>query len=206
MQEVKTYQKLSYVLRFPDGYEEGKRYPVFLYIHGAGGRGSDIAKISDHVVFRLTEERKETRFIVAAPQCYADTWFEIFEQLLAFVDFLKNESFTDPARLYLAGASMGGYTAWQLAMTRPEDFAALIPICGGGMYWNAARLKNVPIWAHHGLLDTTVRPEESIRMVNAVNAHGGHARLSIYETVAHDSWNNAFSNPDVYTWMLSQHK
>ena len=99
---------------------------------------------------------------------------------------------------------MGGYTAWQLAMTMPECFAALVPICGGGMYWNAGRLKNVPVWAFHGIEDTTVLPEESIKMVNAVNKRGGSARLTLLCGVAHNSWLNAYGSREVFDWMLSQ--
>ncbi|MBQ2941978.1 MAG: prolyl oligopeptidase family serine peptidase [Clostridia bacterium] len=203
---VKEYKKLKYVIEYPLGYEEGKHYPVLLHIHGAGGRGNDISIIENHFVLRILREKKESRFIVVSPQCYADTWFEIFEQLIEFTAFIRDESYTDKERFYLAGSSMGGYTTWQMAMTRPEWFAAIIPVCGGGMYWNAARLKNVPVWAHHGLLDPVVKVEESIKMVNAVNAAGGNAKLSVYEKVQHNSWENAFSNEDVYEWMLSHKK
>ncbi|MDO5478146.1 MAG: prolyl oligopeptidase family serine peptidase [Clostridia bacterium] len=203
---VKEYKKLKYVIEYPLGYEEGKRYPVLMHIHGAGGRGTDISIIENHFLLRTLREKKESRFIVVSPQCYADTWFEIFEQLTEFIAFIREESYTDKERFYLAGSSMGGYTTWQMAMTRPSWFAAIVPVCGGGMYWNAARLKDVPVWAHHGLLDPVVKVEESIKMVNAVNANGGSAKLSIYENVGHNSWENAFSNEEVYEWLLSHKK
>lgn len=203
---VKEYKKLKYVIEYPIGYEEGKCYPVLMHIHGAGGRGTDISIIENHFVLRTLREKKESRFIVVSPQCYSDTWFEIFEQLIEFTAFIREESYTDKERFYLAGSSMGGYTSWQMAMTKPSWFAAIIPVCGGGMYWNAARLRDVPVWAHHGLLDPVVKVEESIKMVNAVNAAGGNAKLSIYEKVQHNSWENAFSNDEVYEWMLSHKK
>ena len=110
--------------------------------------------------------------------------------------------YTDPERLYLMGASMGGYTTWELAMSMPELFAAIVPICGGGMYWNAGRLVNVPVWAFHGKLDPTVLVEESEKMVNAVNKRGGNARLTVYPENKHDAWTDTFSNPEVYRWLL----
>lgn len=203
---VKEYKKLKYIVQYPVGYEEGKKYPVILHVHGAGGRGTDISIIENHFVHKTLREKEDSRFIVVSPQCYADTWFEIFEQLIEFAGFIRDESYTDKERFYLAGSSMGGYTTWQLAMTKPDWFAAIVPVCGGGMYWNAGRLKDVPVWAHHGLLDSTVRVEESIKMVNAVNANGGHAKLSIYEKVQHNSWENAFTNEEVYSWLLSHKK
>lgn len=205
MKEVRQYKKLKYVLRFPKGYN-GESMPVIIHIHGAGGRGSDISVIENHFIFGALESLCEERFIVVSPQCYADTWFEIFGELLDFISMIREEPYTDKSRVYLMGASMGGYTVWQTAMTRPEYFAAIVPVCGGGMYWNAGRLKNVPVWAHHGMLDEDVFFEESVKMVNAVNKTGGHARFTAYENVRHNSWENAYGNPEVYDWLLEHTK
>ena len=101
------------------------------------------------------------------------------------------------------GVSMGAYAAWQLAMSQPTLFAAMIPICGGGMCWNASRLKDIPIWAFHGGKDTTVLPEESIRMVEKVNKRGGSAKLTVYLENEHNAWDDTFKNPEVFTWLLS---
>jgi predicted peptidase len=101
---------------------------------------------------------------------------------------------------------MGGYAAWQMGMSLPHIFAAMVPICGGGMYWNASRLKNVPIWAFNGADDTIVYPEESAKMVEAVNSCGGNAMLTLYEGVAHPVWLDVYSNPEVYEWLLAQKK
>ena len=101
---------------------------------------------------------------------------------------------------------MGGYATWQLAMSMPEHFAAILPICGGGMYWNAGRLAKLPVWAFHGAKDTVVFPEESQKMVNAVNKSGGNATLTIYPECDHDSWTNTYSNPKVFAWLLEHKK
>ena len=98
---------------------------------------------------------------------------------------------------------MGGYGTWQLAMSLPELFAAIVPVCGGGMYWNASRLVNIPIWAFHGAKDTTVFKEESIKMVDAVNKCGGKAKLTIYPENGHDAWSDTYKNPEVFDWLLS---
>ena len=100
---------------------------------------------------------------------------------------------------------MGGYTVWQLAMTNPDWFAAVIPVCGGGMYWNAGRLKNVPIWAFHGALDKTVLPEESIKMVSAVNEKGGNANITILPNISHNAWDYSYTD-DVLKWMFKQNR
>ena len=201
--EILRFQEIDYVIRYPEGFSEDKKYPLVIYVHGAGGRGRDINLIYNHGFFTDTEPHL-TDAVSVAPQCYADSWFNIFEQLQNYVEALIALPFVDPDRVYLTGASMGGYCTWQLAMSRPELFAAIAPICGGGMYWNTARLKDTPVWAFHGDSDKTVLPEESQKMVDGVNKNGGRAKLTIYENTAHNAWTPTFQNPEVWKWMLSQ--
>ncbi len=123
----KSFDTIRYLVRYPDGYKEGARYPVIIYLHGAGGRGDDINVIRTHSFFSITAEYKDFPFVCVAPLCYANTWFDIFEKLQNFAQHISESEFCDPERLYLMGASMGGYTTWQLAMSRPELFAAIVP-------------------------------------------------------------------------------
>ena len=203
---ISNYENIKYVIRYPDGYEVGKKYPVLFYIHGAGGRGENIDVIRNHTFFRVTEKHTDFPFVSIAPQCYADSWFDIFEQLQSFVKAMIASDFCDPSRVYLMGASIGGYTTWQLAMAHPELFAAIAPICGGGMYWNAGRLKTVPVWAFHGEIDHVVLLRESQIMVDKTNAFGGNAKLTVYENTDHNSWEPTFNNIEVFKWLLSNKK
>ena len=204
-QEIKQLENLEFLIRYPKGYEEGKRYPVILMLHGAGGRGGQIEMvIKDNPYFKITEEKHpDLPFITVAPHCTLNNWFDHFETLRKLVRWVYENPFTDKDRIYGMGVSMGGYGIWQLAMSMPKFFAAIVPICGGGMYWNAARLVNVPVWAHHGALDKAVLPEESVKMVEAVKKHGGDARLTVYPEVAHNSWIPAYEDPQVFEWLLS---
>lgn len=181
--------------------------PLIIYIHGAGARGNDISKIPTNMgPIGEIKEGRQLDAIVAMPQCRYDTWFETFPVLLEFIDEIRHCPCVDISRVYLCGSSMGAYTTWQIGMSRPEWFAALVPVCGGGMYWNAARLKNVPIWAFHGALDPAVLPEESIHMVAAVNDFGGNAKLTIYPDVAHEAWVRAFADDEMWKWMFAQRR
>ncbi len=200
------HNTLQYIIRYPDGYVEGEKYPVLIYLHGAGGRGRDIQVIKDHPVFSITAQHEKFPFICVAPQCYANSWFDIFEKLQDFALYIYNSDFCDKRRVYLMGASMGGYGTWQLAMSRPELFAAIVPICGGGMYWNAPRLKNVPVWAFHGACDPAVLPRESEIMVHRVKMGGGTAKLTLYEGGGHNAWTETFQNKEVFEWLLSNVK
>ena len=200
-----VFRTIQYLVRYPDHYEAGMKCPVLICIHGAGGRGGSYEDFKGHSEFTISGKMEGFPFVTVAPMCpkVDGTWFDYFETLKDFIRYIAAEPFADPARIYAMGGSMGGYTTWELAMSMPEYFAAIVPICDGGMYWNAGRLKNVPVWAFHGKLDSTVFVEESEKMVNAVNKRGGCAKLTVYPEAKHDAWTPTYSNPEVYEWLLS---
>ena len=194
---------LRYVEALPENFDKNKKYPLILSIHGAGTRGSDISLLYESELLEYANKNSDFPFIVIAPLGEEDTWFESYERLVNFTKTVAAFPFVDSERVYLTGASMGGYITWQLAMTLPQYFAAIVPICGGGMYWNAGRLKNVPVWAFHGALDKVVLPEETVKMVTTVNLNGGDAKITIYPHNDHNAWTDTYNNPDVYEWLLS---
>lgn len=197
----KTGKSLKYLYCSPNTDDI---IPLIIYLHGAGSRGSELSQMSHAGPIGELEKGRKIPAKIAAPQCCGDTWFELFETLIDFAENTANESGVDKSRIYLTGVSMGAYAAWQLAMTRPDMFAALVPVCGGGMYWNAARLKNMPVWAFHGALDEVVFPEESVKMVRAINKNGGNAKITMFEKADHNAWDPAFSLDEMWEWMLSQ--
>jgi predicted peptidase len=197
------FEGMQYAVRFPEHYNEGEQYPILFFLHGACTRGNDINNILTHSFLRRPEKWPDFKFIIVAPLCHKNTWFDHFETLERFALFIANQAYTDKNRIYLTGNSMGGYGTWQLAMSLPEVFAAIAPLCGGGMYWNAGRLANVPVWAFHGARDKSVFMEESEKMVNAVNKRGGNARLTIYPENGHNCWTDTYGNPALYEWFLT---
>ena len=201
--EAYSYKKIKYIVKYPQNFQKDGVYPIIIFLHGDGTRGNDLDVLRTNSFFVETE-KLDLKAIVYAPQCYADTWYDIFEQLTEFAEYVRNCPTSDKNRIYLIGASMGGYAVWQMAMSHPEWFAAIIPICGGGMYWNASRLKNVKVWAFHGSCDTIVFCEESKRMVESIRQNGGEAKLTIYEDVGHDSWTKVYRSQNVFDWLLEQ--
>lgn len=200
------FKDIQYVVKYPDKFDDCEKYPVILFLHGAGTRGNDIEVLLNNPYFRITDAMDDYPFITFAPLCSANTWFDIFGELKEFVCMLIEKDCVDNKRVYLMGASMGGYATWQLGMSMPEYFAAMVPICGGGMYWNAGRLVEIPIWAFHGKKDTTVLMEESLKMVDAVNQYGGNAKITVYPDNGHDAWSDTYANQDVFNWMLEHKK
>lgn len=201
---TQTFETMEYLVNYPAGYEEGKKYPVVLFLHGAGTRGEDINILAGNLFMKMTQRYEEFSFITVAPHCKSGTWFDYFETLKRFVRFVAAAPFTDAERLYLVGNSMGGYGTWQLAMSMPAYFAAIIPICGGGMAWNAGQLVNVPVWAFHGEIDNVVCVDESKRMVEAINKKGGNAKITLYPDTKHDSWTATYNNREVFEWLFAQ--
>jgi hypothetical protein len=109
-------------------------------------------------------------------------------------------------RIYVTGLSMGGAVTWTLACRYPELMAAAVPICGWGNTGLAAAMKELPTWAFHGTADTTILPQSSIAMVDAVNNAGGKALLTLYSGVGHDCWTQTYQDPALYSWLFEQHK
>ncbi len=203
--EIFKYKNFEYILSKPENFSEDKEYPMIILFHGAGARGNDISKFLDYPLFTIGEEYIKDA-VVVMPQCFADTWFDIFEQLKEFVVYATENLYADKSRIYIMGASMGAYATWQMAMSMPQLFAAAVPVCGGGMYWNAERLKNLPIYAVHGSEDPIVFCEESKKMVNAVNGRGGDAKLKVLDGVGHNAWDYAYCDKEIFDWMFSKTK
>ncbi len=201
--EFKTFETMLYRVEYPKNYREGDACPILFYLHGAGSRGDEEAFRENSFTESFAKDISDFPFVTVCPLCSANTWFDVFETLKRFVSHICRQPFADPKRVYLAGTSMGGYAAWQLAMSMPEMFAAVVPVCGGGMYWNAKRLKNMGVWAFHGAKDPVVLLQESENMVRAINATGGCAKLTVYPENRHNAWDDTFSNPEVYRWLLS---
>lgn len=204
MTEIRQeYNTIKFIEFRPDGYDENKAYPVIFYTHGAGTRGDDLDLVkTNYTILRAKEYVKDA--IIVAPQCNANTWFDVFERLSGLVKHIYERPTTDKDRFYGIGISMGGYCMYALMQSMPELFAAGIICCGGGMYWNAERLKNIPLKIFHGKLDDVVFPEESERMAARINAVGGHAELTLYDGIAHHSWEPSLSDKNNFEWLLSK--
>ncbi len=195
--ERNQFQSIRYYVANADK----NNLPVIVHVHGAGSRGDDLQiAIDANPQLKFFESHPDfPQFKIYAPQCHANTWFDLFEQLSAFVEWVKQTENTD--KIFLTGMSMGGYTSWQLLASKPDLFKKAIICCGGGMYWNAGRIKT-PVRAFHGKLDDTVYYEESVKMVDAVNRTGGNAELITCETLGHDCWSRAFLDEESYLLLL----
>jgi len=205
--------KFEYYL--PKGYDarDSKRWPLMLFLHGAGERGDDVGQVAKHGPLKLINEGQDLPFIIVAPQCPSGQLWKS-DSLLQLLDHVTKTFKVDQSRVYLVGLSMGGYAAWNLGLCYPEKFAAVVPISGGGDLLDiilvnpehANALKTLPVWAFHGAKDPVVPLNESQRTVDFLRAYGDHeVKLTIYPEAKHDAWTQTFDNPEVFTWLL-QHE
>lgn len=201
--QKQKYHKIGYLRCVPEGFSANNTYPIIIHLHGAGSRGEDLGVLCEQAIIKNAQKIQDFPFVIFTPQCSADCWFDIFEQLKDFVDMVIDLPFVDKKRIYLSGVSMGGYAAWQMLESKNQVFSKAIICCGGGMYWNAGRI-NASVWAFHGKEDKTVYLKESENMVNAVNRNGGKAKLTVYEGAEHNCWENAYGDHAVYKWLLQE--
>lgn len=208
---------MNYLLHLPTGYETNRqqRWPLLVFLHGAGEKGNDAALVAKNGPPSLVRERPEFPFILLSPQCPFGRYTWIADDVVVLIREIQSQYRVDPDRVYLTGLSMGGYGCWTLAGAYPELFAAVAPLCGGGdevdVAWAAKRnpkaVSSLPIWAFHGRRDPIVPLSESEDMVKAFQRAGcREVKLTVYPEAGHDCWTETYRNPALYDWFLSHRR
>ena len=214
----------KYQVFVPDNWTSKASWPVILFLHGAGERGDD-GLIQTEVGIGTTIRRDRSRFpaVVVMPQCRKNVWWAdstMADVAMAALEQAQKEFHGNPQRVYLTGLSMGGYGTWYLAGKYPGKFAALAPVCGGILVPDMARMQSpddhspyteaakkigkTPLWIFHGGDDPVVPVTESRRMNEAMTTLGGEVHYTEYPGVGHNSWEKAYAEPELLTWMLSK--
>ena len=218
-------QLLPYRILFPEGYERGKRYPLVLFLHGAGERGRDNEAQLTHGagLFLDKKHRRDFPAIVVFPQCAPDEfWTPItqegknwnfpftstpqpsLQRVIELLEELEKKESIDKQREYLMGLSMGGFAVFDLLARFPKRFAAAVPIAGGGnlllapLYSSTANL-----WIFHGAKDDVVPAALSRQMNEALIKLDANVRYTEYPDVKHESWNNAFAEEKLLPWIFA---
>ena len=204
--------------------DDGKHWPIILFLHGRGERGSEgMWQTQIGIAEAVRNHPDRWPFVIVMPQC-PDTahWTDpaMLDMAMAALDQETSEFHGDPSRTYLTGLSMGGYGAWELARLHPRRWAA-IAIAAGGVFWSyepdrwqqvsilpaeyARAVGRTPVWLFHGSLDATVAPKQSELMYDAFKSAGGDIRLWIYQGLKHDCWTRAYDEPELPRWLLAHH-
>ena len=186
--------------------DDGKGFPLLLFLHGGGEGGDDIERVKQHGPPMLIEGGKEFPFFVLSPQNPSEQQFWDDQMLIRLLDHVVDHHPVDPDRIYLAGLSRGAFGAWRLAIQNPNRFACLVAICGGGDPPYVKKIAHVPTRVYHGAIDDAIPISESQQMVDALRAAGGDVAFIVYPNVKHDAWTQTFADERLYWWMMQQRR
>ena len=212
----------------PVHFSPEKKYPLIVVLHGSGERGNDNeAQLKwGGDLFLDSANREKFPAIVVFPQCPADSSWSVrrrkqntdsirfpmdvpptkpLRMVMNFIDNLAKSGTVDTKRIYIGGLSMGGFGTFEILWRKPKTFAAAFPICGGGNPASAKLYgKNFPVWVFHGTDDDAVPVANSRIMVEALKAAKAKVKYTEYPGVKHDSWKNAFAEPEFLPWLFGQ--
>lgn len=202
--EERNFNGLKYLISYPEGFQEDKKYPLLIFLHGAGARSDTTDRLRKNISLSCIRKRQDSRgFVLLAPLCDGITWNEWMRPLLHLIEQTRELPYIDKTRVYITGNSMGGYGTWALTTLRPDWFASAMPLSGGGCAGFAKQLVGIPFRAFHGLQDEIVDPIESLQMVKAVNNAGGYAELILFPGNKHAIWTDVYDDDKNYDWLFS---
>jgi predicted peptidase len=224
---------IPYRILFPQNFDPAKKYALILVLHGAGERGSnnEAQLVYGPKLFLNDTIRTKYPAIVVFPQCPANSYWSnvkietnasgksvynfveggqptvAMRGLLGLVSQMLDKPYVDKHHMYVGGLSMGGMGTFELLRRIPNVFAAAFAICGGDNTLNAKiYAKKVPMWIFHGEKDSVVPFDHSQVMVNAIKAAGGNPKFTVYANDDHNSWNDAFAEPQLIPWLFLNKK
>jgi acetyl esterase/lipase len=201
-----------------------KSWPVILFLHGRGERGSEgMWQTQIGLPQAVRDHPERWPFVIVMPQCPLPSFWtdpEMLSMAMAALDQETQEFHLDTERTYLTGLSMGGYGAWELGRLHPRRWAAVV-VVAGGVFWSyaperwqeaaklpaeyARALGRTPIWLFHGSDDNIVNLRQAELMFDAVKASGGHVRLWVFQGLKHDCWTRAYNEPELPRWLQQHH-
>lgn len=230
---IQNGDTMRYRILLPLHFDKNKKYPLVFFLHGAGERGNDNEKQLVHGgnIFLADSVRQKYSAIVVFPQCSTNGfWANInfrfgttlkkgiisfnkdgaptkdMELAIQLFKYLQENYPLDKNRLYIGGLSMGGMGTFEMVRRMPNTFASAFAICGGADTSTAAQLTKTAWWIFHGLKDNVVDPEFSKSMTAALKDNGAEVKLTLYPEDGHDSWDDAFKEPQLFSWIFSHRK
>jgi len=230
---VQAGDTLPYRLLLPVDYDPAKKYPLILFLHGSGERGRDneLQLVHGAKLFLSDSVRKNYPAIVVFPQCPLNSYWSnvqssidtvskkrimqfpvngeptiAMKMLVSLLEKLERDYKLNKQQIFVGGLSMGGMGTFELVGRKPKFFAAAFPICGGANPAIAKKIKEPTWWIFHGLKDDVVDPEFSKQMAVALEKVGADVKLTLYPEANHNSWDPAFAEKNLLSWLFSQTK
>ena len=224
---VSDKDSLPYRLLLPKNFDNDKKYPLIIFLHGAGERGSDNELQLVHGKDLFINMNKNNTFpsIVVFPQCSKNSYWANVSRINNSFSFLGNPTENTSLKLvegminelqsnfkinsnqiYVGGLSMGGMGTFELVYRNPDMFAAAFAICGGANPKIGEKISKTNWRIYHGDKDFVVPVKLSIDMYNSIKSFNKNVYLKIYPNVNHNSWDNVFREPDLFKWLFSNSK
>ena len=224
---VSDKDSLPYRLLLPKNFDNAKKYPLIVFLHGAGERGNDNELQLVHGKDLFINMNKNNNFpsIVVFPQCSKNSYWANVSRINNSFSFLDDPTENTSLKLvegminelqsnfkinsnqiYVGGLSMGGMGTFELVYRNPDMFAAAFAICGGANPKIGEKISKTNWRIYHGDKDFVVPVKLSIDMYNSIKSFNKNVYLKIYPNVNHNSWDNVFREPDLFKWLFSNSK
>ncbi|MEW4567268.1 family 16 glycoside hydrolase [Tautonia sp. JC769] len=209
LRTLRTESKARYTVFVPEGYDGDRAFPIVLFLHGAGERGDD-GVIPSQVGLgpSIAKNPAGHPYIAVFPQA-RETWAASSpdgQRAMAILDEVLADFAVDRSRIVLTGLSMGGMGTWSLATTYPDRFSALVPVCGPGDPEQAESIRAIPTWGFVGDDDRAPFVRGMRTMARTLKEIGAPVRYTEYRGVGHNSWDRAYSEPELVEWMLGSRR
>jgi predicted peptidase len=204
--EKKNSQQFNYLIYLPDSYNKDAavNWPLILFLHGGGERGSNLNKVKNVGPLRFVKDGEKLQFIIVSPQIERGMYWGP-DSLRDFLADITREYKVDKKRIYLTGLSIGGKGTWETAMKYPELFAAIAPVSGWAKPDMLSKLRDTPVWVFHGAKDPVVPVIASVVLADSLKKYN-NVKLTIYPEGMHNHWEETYSNKNLYKWFLDHKK
>ncbi len=211
--DSKSGHTVPYRLALPTNFSANKKYPVILFLHGAGELGTDnsVQLKNFSCAFNVVPDLLSQAILIFPQSNYG---WDANHQRTGYLDATKRlldsiitQYRGDSDRIYLTGLSLGSFATWRMLEAYPDTFAAAVPVCGGAGYYAPEVFVNTPIWIYHGTADETVHISTSEQTYKAIEYAGGTlVNFSRLDGVGHNAWDYAYTDRNMFSWLFAQNK
>jgi predicted esterase len=216
------YKGLQFRLKFPKSYQhgvnDGKKYPLFIFFHGIGERGS--VYDNEYQLYHGGElhmnavNQDQFDGFLLYPQTSSGSGFFSTGQYDVIRELVENyfvpQVKVDINRVLVDGLSGGGVSSWLFVIRFPQLTAASLPISAAISKATTdgalQTLKFTPIWQFQGGLDESPTPANTENIINAYRNAGAQINYTLYPNQGHGCWYSAWTEPDYFPYMLRAHK
>lgn len=196
--------KLNYLLDLPENYyeNENETFPVILFLHGIGERGSDLSLIKKYGIHRYLKDM-DIPFVVISPQCSENNFWDMhFSDIEKLLKGIENTYRIDKSKICLIGISLGAFGAWNFLMQRPNLFSSIVSVAGGSMLPKySSWIKDIPAYIAHGEKDNEVNINESLEIYKALSEVNQNVTLKTYPNMGHELCTKIFEEEELYKWI-----